>query len=110
LFTHPGAGVALRLGVASAVASVAWGGEAVAVAPSDIAVGLRDIAGTVGDVYSPTVDESPEPPATSFTVAGPRFRATAAPTAAIPANTPIGLKRVAMWRFSFAVTSDYSAP
>jgi hypothetical protein len=29
-----------------------------------MAVGFTDMAGMVGEVYSPTVEESPEPPAT----------------------------------------------
>jgi hypothetical protein len=84
LFTHPGAGEAFTDGVASALASVAFGGSAVAVAPKVIAVGFTDMAGTAGDVYSPTVEESPEPPATMVAVVGARSTATATPTAAIP--------------------------
>ena len=86
MLTQTGAAEAFRLGVASAVASVALGGPAVAVAPRFIADGSMDIAVMVGEVYSPTVDESPDPPATSWAVtADPRFTATATPTAASPA-------------------------
>jgi hypothetical protein len=99
--THSGAAEALRLGVASAVASVAFGGFAVAVAPRFIAVGSTDIAVIEGDVYSPTVDESPDPPATSCAVAAdPRFTATATPTAASPAAAANGLMRVTFIRRS----------
>ena len=63
LFTHSGAGEALSVGVASAMAVAALAGDAVAVAPNDIAVGFNDMAGTTGDVYWPMVDESPDPPA-----------------------------------------------
>jgi hypothetical protein len=105
LFTHSGAGEALRVGVAFWVDIVALGGEAVAVAPRLIAVGLTDIAGTAGDVYSPTVEESPEPPATVLAVVlGPRFTATATPMAAIPATAANGLMRTALMpRLSFAI-------
>lgn len=64
LLMHPGAGEALRVGVAEAVRSVVGGGPAVAVPPSFIAVGSSDIAGTVGCVYMVVVAESPDPPAT----------------------------------------------
>ena len=64
LLMHPGAGEALRVGVAEAVRSVDGGGPAVAVPPSFIAVGSSDIAGTVGCVYMVVVAESPDPPAT----------------------------------------------
>jgi hypothetical protein len=64
LLIHPGAGEALRVGEAEAVRSVDGGGPAVAVPPRFIAVGLGDIAGTVGCVYMVVVAESPEPPAT----------------------------------------------
>jgi hypothetical protein len=99
--THSGAAEALRLGVASAVANVALGATAVAVAPSFIAVGSTDIAVIVGEVYSPTVDESPDPPATSWVVAvDPRFTATAIPIAASPATAANGLMRVTFMRCS----------
>jgi hypothetical protein len=63
LFTHPGAGEAFSVGVASAMAVVSLAGDAVAVAPNDMAVGFNDMTGTTGDVYWPMVDESPDPPA-----------------------------------------------
>jgi hypothetical protein len=64
LLTHPGAAVALKVGEAAAVARLVAGGAAVAVPPSFIAVGLSDIAGTFGWVYTVVVAESPDPPAT----------------------------------------------
>jgi hypothetical protein len=107
--THSGAAEALRLGVASAVAGVALGGPAVAVAPRFIALGSMDIAVMVGDVYSPTVDESPEPPATSCAAAvDPRFTTKATPMAAKPATAANGLMRVTfiyssnLWYRSYA--------
>lgn len=45
------------------MATLALGGEAVAVEPSVNAVGFNDIGGTAGEVYWPTVNESPDPPA-----------------------------------------------
>src|ERR1700704_2488917 len=92
LLTHPGAAVAFKVGDASA--SVVAGAEAVAVAPSLRAVGLTDMAGTTGDVYSTDVGESPEPPATAW-VDGPAERHTtkAAPKASPPIRPPIALKR-----------------
>jgi hypothetical protein len=64
LFTHPAAAVAFKVGEATDVARVIAGGTAVAVAPIFMAVGSTDIAGTVGELYVPPVDESPDPPAT----------------------------------------------
>jgi hypothetical protein len=64
LFTHPAAGLAFKVGEATDVARVAAGGAAVAVPPIFMAVGSTDIAGTVGELYVPPVDESPDPPAT----------------------------------------------
>jgi hypothetical protein len=64
LFTHPGAGLALKVGEAMAVARVVAGGAAVAVAPIFMAVGSTDIVGTTGDTYDVPVAESPDPPAT----------------------------------------------
>jgi hypothetical protein len=64
LFTHPAAALAFKVGDAKAVVRVVAGAAAVAVPPMLIAVGSTDIAGTVGDVYVPPVDESPDPPAT----------------------------------------------
>jgi hypothetical protein len=63
LFTHPGAGVAFKVGDASIVASVVAGVVWVTVMPNFKFVGSTDIAGTDGCVYVPPVDESPEPPA-----------------------------------------------
>lgn len=54
----------MKVGAAIAVARVVAGGAAVAVAPSFIAVGLSDIPGTFGWVYTVVVAESPDPPAT----------------------------------------------
>jgi hypothetical protein len=85
LFTQPAAGDALTDGVASATDSVSLAGDAVAVAPKDIAVGFSDIAGTTGDVYSPAVDESPEPPARWIAGAASTLRTMIAPNANIPA-------------------------
>ena len=64
LFTHPGAGLAFKVGEAMAVARVVAGGAAVAVAPMVMAVGSTDIVGTAGDTYAVPVAESPDPPAT----------------------------------------------
>jgi hypothetical protein len=101
LLTHSGAAEALRLGVASAVARVALGGPAVAVAPRFIALGSTDIAVIVGEEYSPTVDESPDPPATSWAAAvDPRFTARATPMAARPTTAANGLMRVTFMRSS----------
>ena len=64
LFTHPAAALAFKVGEATDVARVIAGGTAVAVAPIFMAVGSTDIAGPVGELYVPPVDESPDPPAT----------------------------------------------
>ena len=64
MLTHPGAGLAFKVGAAKDVARVTAGAAAVAVPPIFMAVGSTDIAGTVGDAYVPPVDESPDPPAT----------------------------------------------
>jgi hypothetical protein len=64
LLIQVGAGEALKAGVAEAVSRVDGGGAAVSVPPTFIAVGLSDIAGTVGWVYTVVVAESPDPPAT----------------------------------------------
>ena len=64
LFTHPGAGVAFKVGEASDVAMVMAGAAAVAVAPMLMAVGSNFIVGTTGDTYNVVVAESPDPPAT----------------------------------------------
>lgn len=63
LFTHPGAGVAFKVGDAKGCAGVVAGGPSVTVAPMLIAVGSTDIVGTSGDTYVPPVAESPDPPA-----------------------------------------------
>jgi hypothetical protein len=63
LLTHRGAGEALRTGAANDVAAVSDGTAAVAVEPTLMAVGLSDIAGTVGCTCVPVTDESPDPPA-----------------------------------------------
>jgi hypothetical protein len=60
-----------------------------------------DIAVMVGEVYSPTVDESPDPPATSWAAAvDPRFTAKATPMAASPVAAANGLMRVTFMRSS----------
>ena len=56
--------MALKIGEAADVARVVAGGAAVAVPPTFIAVGLSDIAGMFGWVYTVVVAESPDPPAT----------------------------------------------
>lgn len=63
MFTHPGAGVAFKVGDAKGCAGVVAGGPSVTVAPMLIAVGSTDIVGTTGDTYVPPVAESPDPPA-----------------------------------------------
>jgi hypothetical protein len=50
LFTQPAAALALSVGDATAVARVVAGAASVTVDPTLMAVGLTDIAGTVGDV------------------------------------------------------------
>jgi hypothetical protein len=52
-------------GEAADVGMVVPGGAALMVVPRVIAVGLSDIAGTVGWVYAVVVAEFPDPPATS---------------------------------------------
>jgi hypothetical protein len=59
---NPGGFVALKVGDATGVASVEAATPAVAVAPVLKFVGSSDIAGRTGWVYTPLVDESPEPP------------------------------------------------
>jgi hypothetical protein len=51
-------------GEAADVGMVVPGGAALMVVPRVIAVGLSDIAGTVGWVYAVVVAEFPDPPAT----------------------------------------------
>ena len=63
LFTHPGAGLAFKVGDAKGCAGVVAGGPSVTVAPMLIAVGSTDMVGATGDTYVPPVDESPDPPA-----------------------------------------------
>jgi hypothetical protein len=99
LFTHPGAAVALRVGAANDVATVAAGGDAVTVAPIFRFVGSIDIAGTVGDAYAPAVDESPEPPATSWETGSlgcTRLNAIAAKMALPPTNPASSLVRMTL--------------
>jgi hypothetical protein len=89
LFTHPGAGDALRVGAANDVAIVTAGGSKVAVAPMLMSVGSIFMAGTVGDAYAPPVDESPDPPAT-LCVASPEYARLnpQATTMALPPTNP----------------------
>ena len=54
----------MNVGEAIDVARVVAGGASVTVPPRFIAVGLSDIAGTLGWVYTVVVAESPDPPAT----------------------------------------------
>src|SRR6516165_6753986 len=67
-----------------------------------MAVGSTDMAGMTGDVYPPTVEESPEPPATLLLapVADPRFKPIAAPMAAIPDSAASDLIRATFMRTS----------
>ena len=102
MLTHPGAGLALKVGAATDVARVAAGGAAVAVPPIFMAVGSTDIAGTVGDAYVPPVDESPDPPATlcGFGASGCVRTRVAAAMIALPPS-------VAESRVSRCVRIDY---
>src|SRR5262245_44550046 len=87
LFTHPAAGLAFRVGEANDVAIVAAALAAVTVAPVLRSVGSNAMLGTVGEVYSVPVAESPEPPATLWDAA-PVPCATSKMTKAATAPAP----------------------
>ena len=88
----------MKVGEAIDVASLVAGGASVAVPPRFIAVGLSNIAGTLGWVYTVVVAESPDPPATLPDVGSVEmtFSSTAARRAQPPTAAENILARVTL--------------